>query len=35
MKSIYLDHNVFGHMLDKGDWKAHPIGKVREDHKLE
>ena len=32
MKSIYLDQNVFGHMLDKGNWKAHPIGKVLDDH---
>jgi hypothetical protein len=32
MKSIYLDQNVFGHLLDKGDWKTHPIGKVLDDH---
>lgn len=32
MKSVYLDQNVFGHLLDKGDWKTHPIGKVLDDH---
>lgn len=33
LTSIYLDQNVFGHLLDKGDWKTHPIGKVLDDNK--
>lgn len=28
MIGIYLDQNVFGHLLDYGDWKTHPIGQV-------
>ena len=32
MRSVYLDQNVFGHMLDKGDWKKHSIGSVLDAH---
>ncbi len=32
MKSIYLDQNVYGHLLDSGDWKAHPVGRVLHEH---
>lgn len=31
--SVYLDQNVFGHLLDKGDWKTHPIGKLLDENK--
>ncbi|MCB9679808.1 MAG: hypothetical protein H6737_32175 [Alphaproteobacteria bacterium] len=24
---VYLDQNVYGHLLDSGDWKAHELGK--------
>lgn len=32
MKSIDLGQNVSGHLLDRGDWKTHPIGKILDDH---
>jgi hypothetical protein len=32
MKSVYLDQNVFGHMLDSGDWTTHLIGKLLHDN---
>lgn len=32
MRSVYLDQNVFGHMLDKGNWKKHSIGAVLDAH---
>lgn len=31
--SIYLDQNVFGHLLDSGNWKSHPIGQVLEENR--
>lgn len=27
-KAVYLDQNVYGHMLAAGDWRTHPLGKV-------
>ena len=28
MTSIYLDQNVYGHLLDSSDWKKHDVGAV-------
>src|SRR6202023_1489046 len=25
---VYLDQNVYGHLLDRGDWRAHPLAQV-------
>lgn len=31
--SVYLDQNVFGRLLDAGDWKTNPIGKLLDENK--